>query len=101
MKISFQESNNAKAISDFEMITGATVITDEVFKGINNGHKFSVGQKCKLIGLEDYPEFNEEIVEITSIREDGQYGKAYYFKVDNPMIAEQLNLTYEYRLEKI
>jgi hypothetical protein len=99
MKTSFQESNNAKVISRIEKNTGAKFINDEVFKGKNNGHKFSVGQKCRLFGLEDYPEFNGEIIEITSIREDGAHGKAYYFKAINPLVAKQLNWTYEYRLE--
>ena len=101
MKISFQGSNNAKTVSALEAITGGTFINDEISKGENDSHKFSVGQRCKLIGLESYPEFNGEIIEITSIREDGPHGKAYYFKADNSMIAEQLNWTYEYRLEEI
>lgn len=99
MKISFQESNNAEVISRIEKSMGGKFINDEVFKGKNNGHKFSVGQKCRLFGLEDYPEFNGEIIEITSIREDGEHGKAYYFKATNSLIAEQLNWTYEYRLK--
>ena len=101
MKVSLQGSNNAQTISDIEATTGGMFISGEVFKGKNNNHKFGVGQRCKLVGLEDYPEFNGEVIKITSIREDGRYGKAYYFKANNPIIAEQLNLTYEYRLEAI
>ncbi len=101
MKVSFQSSNNAKTISDIEATTGLEFINGELFKGKNNNHKFSIGQRLKLVGLEDYPEFNGEIIEITSIREDGPYGKAYYFKSDNPLIAKQLNWTYEYRIEEV
>jgi len=98
MEISLQSSDNAKIVSDIEAL-GGSVANIELFKGKKNGHKFSVGQRLRLIGLEDYPEFNGEEIEITSIREDGFYGKAYYFKSDNPAIATQLNWTYEYRLE--
>ncbi len=101
MKISFQGNNNAKAVSDFEALTGYTAVNAEVFEGKSNGHKFRPGQKCKLFGLEDYPEFDEETITITSIREDGPRGKAYYFKTDNSIIATQLNWTYEYRLKEI
>ena len=101
MKVSFQGSNNAKTISDIEAITGSIFTNAEVFRDKNKGHKFSTGQRCKLVGLENYPEFNGEIIKITSIRENGFHGKAYYFKADNPLIAKQLNWTYEYRLEEI
>lgn len=101
MKISLQGLNNAKTASALETITGGTVINNEILKGEIDGHRFNVGQRCKLVELEDYPEFNGEIVEVTSIRKDGPHGKAYYFKAANSMIAEQLNWTYEYRLEKI
>ena len=100
MKVSFQGPNNANAISEIEEITGGKFISDECFKGKNNDHKFAIGQRCRLVGLENYPEFNGEIVEITSFREDGLYGKAYYLKADNHLILEQLNWVYEYRLEK-
>jgi len=98
MAISLQSSDNAKIVSDIEAL-GGSVTNVELFKGKKNGHKFSVGQRLRLVGLEDYPEFNGEEIEITSIREDGFYGKAYYFKSDNPAIATQLNWAYEYRLE--
>ena len=101
MNFSFQGPNNAKAISKFEAAMKCTCSAAEVFKGISNSHKFSVGQKCKLVGLENYPEFNEEVVEITAFRIDGFYGKAYYFKTNNPAIDKQLNWVYEYRLESI
>ena len=99
MRVSFQESNNAKVISDIEEATGCTFISDECFRSKNNNHKYTPGQRCRLVGLENYPEFNGEIVEITSFREDGPHGKAYYFKADNRLIASQLNWVYEYRLE--
>ena len=101
MKFSFQGSNNAKAASEIETALGCTFINNEIFKGEDNNHKFKIGERCRLVGLEDYPEFNDEIVEITSFRIDGIHGKAYYFKNDNSMLAKQLNWTYEYRLEKL
>ena len=100
MKISFRGPDNARAVAHLKTITGGTFTNDEIFRGKNNGHKFFAGQRCKLVGLEEYPEFNGEIIEITSIREDGPHGKAYYFKADNPVVATQLNWTYEYRLEE-
>ena len=101
MQVSFQGSNNKQLASDIKKTTGSQIINKELFKGPNNNHKYKIGQKLRLVGLVDYPEFNGEQVEITSIREDGRYRKAYYFKADNPEIALQLNWTYEYRLEEI
>ncbi len=99
MKATFPGPNNAKAIADFEKSTGCKVTNDEVFVGVENGHRFKVGQTYTLTGLEDYPKFNGEKVEITNIRENGVHGKAYYFKAKNARIATQLNWVYEYRLK--
>ena len=101
MQISLQGSNNKQLASDIEKATGGQITNKELFKGPSNNHKYKIGQKLRLVGLVDYPEFNGEQVEITSFREDGSYGKAYYFKADNFEIALQLNWTYEYRLEEI
>lgn len=99
MKLSFQGKNNAKAIAEIEKNTGWVAVSSEPFSGEESGHKFKPGQEVRLIGLEDYPEFNGEIVTITSTREDGEWGKAYYFQTDNANLVSQLNWTYEYRLE--
>ena len=99
-KISLQTSNNNKLVSAIEL-SGGYFTNAELYKGKMDNHKFIVGQRLRLIGLEDYPEFNGEEIEITSIREDGPHGKAYYFKTDNSALATQLNWTYEYRLEKL
>jgi len=100
IEISLQTSNNHKIVSDIEAL-GGYFVNVELYKGKRDNHKFIVGQRLRFIGLENYPEFNGEEIEITSIREDGPHGKAYYFKADNPAIAAQLNWTYEYRLEKL
>ena len=71
-------------------------VSEELFKGDNNGHKFKAGNIATLTGLEDFPEFNGTKVEITSIREDGERGKAYYIKGD---IDKFINWVYEYRLK--
>lgn len=63
-----------------------------------NGHKFAVGQRLRLVGLESFPEFNGQEVEVIDIRRDGPNGKAYYVK---GAINEFINWIYEYRLEKI
>ena len=60
-----------------------------------SGHKYRPGEIRTLIGLEDFSEYNGEEVEITAIRKDGEYGKAYYVK---GRINEVLNWVYEYRL---
>ena len=99
MIVSFQGKDNAISIAELEKMTGGSCTSSEAFLGKSKGHKFRPGQEVQLIGLEDYPEFNGEIVTITSIRADGAWGKAYYFKTDNPILATQLNWTYEYRLK--
>ncbi len=77
------------------------LVNEELFIGKADGHKFKSGDVLELYGLEQYPQFNGEIVEITSIREDGPHGKAYYFKTDNDALFDELNWVYEYRLKKI
>lgn len=67
----------------------------ELFPSAPNGHKFAAGQTCTLVGLESFPEYNGEKVTITSIREDGHHGKAYYI---SGRINEVMNWVYEYRL---
>lgn len=101
MQVSFQGCNNAKVIAEIEKLTGMVASSVERFPSESNGHKFNLGEKVKLTGLEQYPEFNGEIVTITTIRADGEWGKAYYFKTRNPDLASQLNWIYEDRLECI
>jgi len=71
----------------------------ELFKAKRNGHKFKRGQKCRLVGMESFPEFNGEKVKITSVRQDGHHGRAYY--IENEKVNETLNWVYEYRLQEI
>lgn len=61
-----------------------------------NGHCYKVGDKKILTGLVDFPEYNGEEVEITAIREDGLYGKAYYVK---GRLNEVVNWVYEFKLK--
>jgi hypothetical protein len=101
MLLSFQEKNNAEVIGNIEKLYGGTFISEECFPGIVAVHKFKKGDKVELFGLEHYPQFNGEIVTITTIRQDGEYGRAYYFQTDNKELSEQLNWTYEYRLREV
>lgn len=100
-KISFQTGSNASDIKDFEQQTGHKFVSSEAFKGKNNNHKFQPGELARLTGLTSVPQFNGEIVKISSIRENGQHGKAYYFQTDIKELADELNWVYEYRLETI
>lgn len=68
---------------------------EELFRAAPCGHKFSAGQVCVLTGLRSFPEYNGEEVKITSIREDGPDGKAYYI---SGRINEVMNWIYEHRL---
>lgn len=99
MLYSYRGKNNAKDIAAVEKATGHKFINKECFLGQRDNHKFEGGQKVELFGLEDYPEFNGESVTISSIREDGFHGKAYYIKTDNKAMLEQFNWVYEYRLK--
>jgi len=101
MYISVQGKSNAATIGAIENLSGGTFINEECFKGKADGHKFKEGKAVELFGLENYPQFNGEIVVITSIRENGIYGKAYYFRSDNEELLTQLNWTYEYRLRRV
>ncbi len=68
----------------------------ELFPASADGHKFKPGDRCRLVGMTQFPEYNGQIVQITAIREDGPHGKAYY--IDGDLI---LNWVYEYRLELV
>jgi len=72
-------------------------VSEELFRSTPNGHKFTVGQECVLVGLEDFSEYNGDTVTITAIREDGSRGKAYYIR---GRVNEMLNWVYEYRLAR-
>ena len=98
MQFSFQNNDNSGDIKRIERLTGWKAINVEIAKGEKNGHKFGSGDKLELHGLEDYPQYNGEVVEISSIRKDGLHGKAYYFKTCNSDLFADLNWTYEYRL---
>lgn len=69
----------------------------ECYKAEPNGHKYAAGDVVTLTGLTNFPEYNGEKVTITSIREDGPFGKAYYIQ---GRINEVLNWLYEFRLSK-
>lgn len=101
MYFSFQLPDNKTAIEAMEKGMNAKAVSIELFPGNEDGHIFKPTEKAKLVGLLDYPQFNGEIITITSIRQNGSYGKAYYFSTENEELAYVLNWTYEYRLEKI
>lgn len=79
-----------------DLASDPSVLSMELFPAPANGHKFAPGDTCILHGLESFPEFNGQQVTITSIREDGVKGRAYYIE---GAINEFLNWVYEYRLK--
>lgn len=93
INVSIQDPDAVRAIKDDPSFESA-----ELLPGVPNGHKYSPGQTCLLGGLEDYPEYNGERVEITAIREDGPRGRAYYIR---GRINEIVNWVYEYRLAPV
>ena len=72
----------------------------EAFKADANGHIFKPEDKVVIHGMENLTDLNGEVVTISAIRKDGDYGKAYYLK-DNPKVLAEINWTYENRLRKI
>jgi len=62
-----------------------------------DGHKYDVGDKLEVHGMEEFTEFNGKIVEVTAIREDWEWGKCYYVTGLEPT----LNWVYEKRLRAI
>lgn len=81
-----------RAMADNPHIRG-----EELYKTEAVGHTFSAGEKCILTGLVDFPEYNGDEVIISSIREPGPHGRAYYVK---GRIERHCNWVYEYRLIK-
>ena len=90
MDITVTNANALWAIKDDPSFVNA-----ELYQTESSGHKFAVGERRTLTGLVDFAKYNGDIVEITAIREDGHYGKAYYIK---GRINEMVNWVYEYRL---
>lgn len=78
-----------------ELSGNPNLISSQLYKAESNGHKFKVGDKCTLTGLQDFLEFNGQPVEVESIREDGTHGRCYYIKGE---INKFINWVYEYRL---
>lgn len=74
---------------------------EELFQTKVDGHLFEEGQRVVLFGMEDNPEFNGEIIEITTFRESSERGRAYYFKSDNKELMNTLNWIYECRLRPL
>lgn len=91
-----------KTISTSDVATIRRIAGTGIFKSANlypaaeDGHKFKPGQRARLVGLVDFPEFNGDEVTISDIREDGPKGKAYYVQ---GRCTETINWVYEYRLE--
>ncbi len=101
MIFSLQGKNNAEEALEIEKLLVAKLLIKNYLLVKNDNHKFQPNQKAELVGLVDYPQFNGEIVTITSIRENGKFGKAYYFSTDNIDLSNNLNWTYEYRLKEV
>src|SRR5712672_1111501 len=53
-------------------------ISAELNRAEPNGHKYTVGETRTLIGLMDFPDYNDQQVKITATRVDGPRGKSYY-----------------------
>lgn len=88
--LTITDADTLRAIADDPSFQSAELYVSE-----SNGHKFKAGDICILTGFEELAEYNGDSVEITAIRDDGPYGKAYYFK---GRANEVFNWTYEYRL---
>lgn len=69
---------------------------EELFPSDSNGHKFKKGDRCKLLGLVDFPDLNGQSVTISSPREDGPRGRCYYIKGE---CSNLINWVYEYGLK--
>lgn len=77
----------------------ANVVSIQEFKAKRTRrHKFRAGQRCRLVGLVDFPEFNGQIVTVGAIRDDEPKGRTYYITGE---INTYMNWVFEYRLEAI
>lgn len=86
-------------MSEHFIIVPVTQIQVEAFKAESNGHIFKPEDKVMFHGMENHKHLNGEVVTISAIRKDDEYGKTYYLK-DNPKVTDVLNWTYENRLKK-
>lgn len=63
--------------------------------------KFVAGQMVRLFGMLDYPEFNDEIVEILCDKIIDSDEHAYYIRTCNKKLANAIDWIYEKRLEAV
>lgn len=64
--------------------TGEGVIVNaELFVGERSGHKFVIGDRCELVGLQEYPELNGKIVVITNYRRGTPAKLGYYIRSES------------------
>ncbi len=61
--------------------------------------EFTVGDRCELHGLVEYPELDGEIVFVTACREDDGSGEnPYYIRSESGKVEPWLNYVWEKRL---
>jgi hypothetical protein len=70
----------------------------ELYPCDRGSRKFKIGDRCRLVGLQDNPELNGEVVTITNYRESEDNLNAYYVQADSGNVEEVLNYVSERRL---
>lgn len=82
--------------------TGEGVLVNaELFVGERSGHKFVIGDRCELVGLQEYPELNGKIVVITNYRRGTPAKLGYYIRSESGEVEKWLNFVWEYRLQLV
>ncbi len=96
-KNTYSTNNNKKQIEHDNVFYNNQFEVAEFYQIEANKHKYKPGDILELHGMEQYPQFNGETVQITTYRKDGMDGKAYYFKTKNKELSDNLNWIYEHR----
>ena len=81
--------------------SGVKFVSAELHKCDRGDRKFEIGQALELFGLEEYPELDGEIVEVTAYRETHGDLNGYYIKSCSGNVERWLNWVYEKRLRPI
>jgi hypothetical protein len=70
----------------------------ELYPCDRGSRKFKIGDRCRLVGLQDNPELDGEVVTITNYRESEGDLNAYYVRSESGNVEEVLNYVFERRL---
>lgn len=78
------------------------LVSELLYEGKRNNHQFEIGEELILHGLEEYPEFNGEVVTVVAYRDKQIFDDhlSYYISSKSGNVEPYLNFVWEMRLRR-